>query len=75
MISDKERLIYEHLKEKSAEKNIDLLVAKAVAEQINDDELKKLKINILIKKSSLQERIKQSAQPLINKWKKKIQRI
>ena len=72
MISDKEKdLIYEHLKEKSAEKNIDLLVAKAVAEQINDDELKKLKINILIKKSSLQERIKQSAQPLINKWKKK----
>ena len=72
MVSDKEKdLIYEHLKEKSAEKNIDLLVAKEFAEQIKDDKLKKQKINILIKKSSLQERIKQSAQPLINSWKKK----
>ena len=71
MITSNEKdLIYKHVKEISTEKTISLLVNKTIANRVKDYNLYQEKIDILIKNSSVQERIKQSAQPLINIWKK-----
>ena len=71
IISGEEKdLIYEHIKKKSDDTLINLLVPKEIAARIKDSKMSYQNINVLIKNSSFQERVKQSAQPLINSWKK-----
>ena len=68
--SEEKDLIYEHIKKKSDDTLTNLLVPKETATRIKDSKMSHQNINVLIKNSSFQERVKQSAQPLINSWKK-----
>ena len=71
MVSGKQKdLIHEYLKKQSTRGSINLLIEKSAAHKIANTRTDNAEINILIKHSSLQERIKGSAQPIINNWKK-----
>ena len=77
MISCEDKdIIHSYFKELSEGQNINVMVPTIQAKQVHANEWK-IKIILLIKHSSLQERIKRSAQPLISiaKIKQKVMTI
>ena len=72
MISCEDKdIIHSYFKELSEGQNINVMVPTIQAKQVHANETENKKIILLIKHSSLQERIKRSAQPLISIAKNK----